>query len=354
MNVFALMTLCVLQLSRLQADPGLTVDRPPQESVQDPGVEAITAEQGLAIQSEVKNPEPQTEPDKPTPKLNAKEQVGELYQEIKIFVTTRGTQFLMDVAAAVATFYFGRMLARMATKIVSEVMEKLGTEPILIKFGANLLYCALLGVIGIASLKMVGVDMTSVTAMIATAGFAIGLALQGSLGNFAAGIMLIIFKPFGVGDEIEASGQTGSVEEVNIFDTILRTNGNVKIIIPNGQITAGTIKNFTAQRIRLIELRVGCGYCDDLKAVKAFLERVLNEDRRVVKTPSPTVAVAELADFSVIFSVKCWVGTKEFGDLRSALLERVKLGFDEEGFTFPYPSRDVYVHQSNAGAAKAA
>ena len=283
-----------------------------------------------------------------------KAQFNAWYDTAMTFVTTEGVGFVIELIAAAAIFYFGRMLARMATKIVSEILERLGTDPILVKFAANLLYCSLLVMISIAALDRVGVPITSVTAMIAAAGFAVGLALQGSLANFAAGIMLIVFKPFSVGDEIEAGGETGIVEEVNIFNTIMRTNGNVKIIVPNGQVTTGTIKNFTAQRIRLIELRVGCGYCDDLKSVKAFLDKLVRGDVRIVTTPPPAVAVAELSDFSVIFSVKCWVGTKEFGEVRSALLERIKLGFDEHGFTFPYPSRDVYVHQSNIGIAKAA
>ncbi len=282
------------------------------------------------------------------------DQLSEWYHTALKFLTEEGIGFAFKLLAAVAIFYFGRMLARMATRIVSEIMERVGTDPILVKFGANLLYCSLLVMISIAALDRLGVPITSVTAMIAAAGFAVGLALQGSLGNFAAGIMLIVFKPFSVGDEIEAGGETGNVEEVNIFNTIMRTNGNVKIIIPNGQVTTGTIKNFTAQRIRLIELKVGCGYCDDLKAVKAFLDKLVRGDVRIVTTPPPTVAVAELSDFSVIFNVKCWVATKEFGDVRSALLERIKLGFDEQGFTFPYPSRDVYVHQTNTGIAKAA
>ncbi len=285
---------------------------------------------------------------------NPQAQITAWYDTAVAFLTEKGVDFALQILAAIAIFYFGRLLARMATRIVSEIMERVGTDPILVKFGANLLYCSMLVMIGIASLNMVGVDVTSVTAMIAAAGFAVGLALQGSLANFAAGIMLIVFKPFSVGDEIEAGGETGNVEEVNIFNTIMRTNGNVKIIVPNGQVTTGTIKNFTAQRIRLIELRVGCGYCDDLKSVKAFLDKLVRGDVRIVTTPPPAVAVAELSDFSVIFSVKCWVGTKEFGEVRSALLERIKLGFDEHGFTFPYPSRDVYVHQSNIGIAKAA
>lgn len=282
------------------------------------------------------------------------DQITEWYHTALKFLTEEGITFAFKLLAAVAIFYFGRMLARMATRIVSEIMERVGTDPILVKFGANLLYCSLLVMISIASLDRLGVPITSVTAMIAAAGFAVGLALQGSLGNFAAGIMLIVFKPFSVGDEIEAGGETGIVDEVNIFNTIMRTNGNVKIIIPNGQVTTGTIKNFTAQRIRLIELKVGCGYCDDLKAVKAFLDKLVRSDVRIVTTPPPAVAVAELSDSSVVFNVKCWVATKEFGEVRSGLLERIKLGFDEQGFTFPYPSRDVYVHQTNTGIAKAA
>lgn len=284
----------------------------------------------------------------------AEAQLTEWYNTIYQFIITQGIQLLFNIIAAAAIFYVGRMLARMATRVASEVMERVGTDPILVKFGSNILYCALLGMISLASLQMLGVKPDSAIAMLAAAGFAVGLALQGSLANFAAGIMLIVFKPFNVSDEIEAGGETGNVEEVNMFNTILRTNGNVKIVIPNGQVTSGTIKNFTAQRIRLIDLKVGCGYCDDLKAVKAFLDRVVRTDTRIVKDPAPAVAVTELADFSVVFTVKCWVATREFGDLRSALLERIKLGFDEEGFTFPYPSRDVYVHQATTSISKAA
>lgn len=282
------------------------------------------------------------------------DQLKEWYHTALEFLTVGGIDFAFKLLAAVAIFYFGRMLARMATRIVSEIMERVGTDPILVKFGTNLLYCTLLVLISIASLDRLGVPITSVTAMIATAGLAVGLALQGSLSNFAAGIMLIVFKPFGVGDEIEAGGETGIVEEVNTFNTIMRTGGNVKIIVPNGKVTTGTIKNFTAQRIRLLDLKVGCGYCDDLTAVKAFLDKLVRSDVRIVTTPPPAVAVADLADFSVVLSVRCWVGIKEFGIVRSSLLERIKLGFDEQGFTFPYPSRDVYVHQTNTGISKAA
>lgn len=376
MNIFAILTLLTLQLSQLPMENEPAFESRTGESLVLP--ETRTADpEALQVRTPVNRSRTTRNEALPTqPPLGAAEdnsttaaegtqhslrnftnpqaQLQEWYHAAYEFITTRGLQLLFNVVAAAVIFFIGRKLARMATQITSEVMERMGTDPILIKFAANLLYCALLGMISLAALKMVGVETDSAIAMIAAAGFAVGLALQGSLANFAAGIMLIVFKPFNVGDEIEAGGQTGNVEEVNMFNTILRTNGNVRIIIPNGQVTSGTIKNFTAQRIRLIELKVGCGYCDDLKAVKAFLDRIVRTDTRVVKDPGPAVAVSELGDFSVVFSVKCWVATREYGDLRSALLERIKLGFDEEGYTFPYPSRDVYVHQSNATISKAA
>jgi small conductance mechanosensitive channel len=376
-NIFALLTLCALQLSQLPVEPDPAFGRraePESVDVQQSPVSTDQGDQVLerltlsleTIAQSLKNPgaAPGTEGKKQEqgdqdnkdkdPPPTAGEQLRQWYDTVYVFVTTRGIELLFKLLAAVAIFYIGRMLARMATRIASEVMERVGTDPILVKFGANLLYFALLTMISLASLKMLEVETNSAIAVLAAAGFAVGLALQGSLANFAAGIMLIVFKPFNVSDEIEAGGETGNVEEVNMFNTILRTNGNVKIVIPNGQVTSGTIKNFTAQRIRLIDLKVGCGYCDDLKAVKAFLDRVVRTDTRIVKDPSPSVAVTELSDFSVVFTVKCWVATREFGDLRSALLERIKMGFDEEGFTFPYPSRDVYVHQANTSIAKAA
>lgn len=353
MNIFALLTLCVLQLSQLPVEPDPAYELPARSTgaAQDRlGSEppVLPAVAPLVDNNTTPPPKPDVLPQ------NAHDQIKAWYDAIYQFITTQGLTLLFNIIAAVAIFFVGRMLARMATRVVSEVMERVGTDPILVKFGSNLLYFALLAMISLASLQMLGVKTDSAIAVIAAAGFAVGLALQGSLANFAAGIMLIVFKPFNVGDEIEAGGETGNVEEVNMFNTILRTNGNVKIVIPNGQVTSGTIKNFTAQRIRLIELKVGCGYCDDLKSVKAFLDRVVRTDTRIVKDPVPSVAVTELSDFSVVFTVKCWVATREYGDLRSALLERIKMGFDEEGFTFPYPSRDVYVHQANTSIAKAA
>lgn len=360
MNIFAWLTLVTLQLGQGPVMPDRQADFSASQSVEPDvspealdrafsGVESRTRGVDSVVAADPPLATPTKEPvADPAQKafIAPQDQFKQWYHDVYGFVTTNGLQLFFNLLAAVVIFFVGRKLAKLATHISAEVMERVGTDPILVKFGSNLLYCALLAMISLASLQVMGVKTDSAVAMIAAAGFAVGLALQGSLANFAAGIMLIVFKPFNVGDEIEAGGQSGSVDEVNMFNTILRTNGNVKIFIPNGQVTSGTIKNFTAQRIRLIDLRIGCGYCDDLPAVKAFLDRVVRTDTRIVKEPAPAVAVAELADSCVVFSVKCWVATREFGIVRSTLLERIKLGFDQEGFTFPYPSRDVYVHQA--------
>jgi small conductance mechanosensitive channel len=263
------------------------------------------------------------------------------------FVTQQGIAFSIKLLAAVLLFYVGKWVSRLVTNFVSRIMETAGADPMLVRFTANVLYFACLVMVTIGALDVLGVPMGSATAVIAAGGFAIGLALQGSLSNFAAGIMLIVFKPFKVGDDIEAGGASGNVEEINIFNTVLKSGGNVQIIVPNGQITAGVIKNNSAFSIRKIELTIGCSYGDDLREVKQFLEKLLGEDRRILKDPAPTVAVVNLAESGVQFQMCPWVKSGEHGKVRSDLIEKIKLGFDERGFTIPFPSRDLYVHTAN-------
>jgi small conductance mechanosensitive channel len=226
------------------------------------------------------------------------------------------------------------------------MLSRAHVDEMLVRFLGNVIYTLLLIIVAIASLQMLGVDVTSVTAILAAAGFAVGMALQGSLSNFAAGIMLIMLKPFKVGDSVSAGGVTGTVEEINVFNTILRTGDNIRQIVPNGQITGGTISNFTAEARRRIDLKVTCGYGDDLRAVKGFLEDLVRADTRILNEPKPSVAVENLAEFAVEISVQAWVRTKEHGPVKAELLERIKLGFDERGFTIPFPSRDVYMHHA--------
>jgi small conductance mechanosensitive channel len=206
----------------------------------------------------------------------------------------------------------------------------------------------LLIVVCIASLGCLGVDTTSASAILAAAGFAVGMALQGSLGNIASGVMLVVFKPFKVGDYVNLGGTGGTVVEIQMFSTVLLTPDNVRIIVPNGNITSGAISNYSAENKRRIDLVVGCGYNDDLKAVRQFLENTVAAESRILTEPQPVVAVAELADSSVNFIVRPWVSSGEYWAVKYDLTERIKLGFDEFGFTIPFPSRDLFVHQSDA------
>jgi small conductance mechanosensitive channel len=266
--------------------------------------------------------------------------------EIKAFLQLQGLQLAVNAGAAILIFVLGRWLAKFASRLAGMMLLRARVDEMLVRFLTNVLNTLLLVVVGMASLEMLGVNVNSLTAILAAAGFAVGMALQGSLSNFAAGIMLILLKPFKVGDSVAAAGTNGTVEEINIFNTILRTGDNVKLIVPNGQITAGTISNFTAEARRRIDLKVTCGYQDDLRAVKKFLDELIHTDDRILKDPAPSVAVENLAEFAVELSVHAWVRTKDFGGVKSSILERIKLGFDERGFTIPFPSRDVYMHHA--------
>ncbi|MDA1052993.1 MAG: mechanosensitive ion channel [Planctomycetota bacterium] len=250
---------------------------------------------------------------------------------------------LINLLIAGVIFLIGRWVARAVTRIVAGIARQAKLDETLVKFLENIVYVVLMIVVITAALDRVGVPTTSFAAILAAAGFAIGFALQGSLGNFAAGVMLIVFKPFKVGDFVEAGGSSGVVEEVHIFNTLMRTGDNIQIIVPNGSITSGTITNFSAKATRRIDLVIGCGYDDDLKAVKQFLQAVLEADERVLQDPEPVVAVSELGDSSINFVVRPWVNSADYWATRCDLLETIKLGFDERGFSIPYPQRDVHV-----------
>ena len=281
-----------------------------------------------------------------TAPVDATGKISQWIESGREFIQTQGPQFAVNIIGAIVVFFVGKWVARLLTGIVSRMLDRAKLEPMLVRFASNVLYYLLLAVVVMAALDMVGVDTTSFAAILAAAGFAIGMALQGSLGNFAAGVMLIMFKPFRVGDFVEAGGTSGTVEEIQIFNTLMRTGDNRLIIIPNGQITGGTITNYSAKPNRRIDLVFGCGYGDDLPAVKSFLMSVLEDDPRVLDDPAPAVAVADLGDSSVNFNVRPWVRSEDYWAVRADLTERIKLGFDERGFNFPYPSQDVYMHQS--------
>ncbi len=257
----------------------------------------------------------------------------------------------INLVLALVIFIVGRWIARAVTNAVGRLMKKGGMDESLVDFLGNLIFAALLVVVIIAALDQLGVDTTSVMAIFATAGLAVGLALKDSLGNLAAGVMLVLFKPFKLGDFIEAGGVTGVVESIRIFSTLLRTGDNREITVPNGQIYGGTIVNFSARDTRRIDLIFGIGYDDDIRQAKQLIEEVMAADERILKDPAAVVMVAELADSSVNLAVRPWVASADYWDVRAAMLENIKITFDEAGISIPYPQTDVHLFSVDEQAA---
>ena len=256
-----------------------------------------------------------------------------------------GTQYGLKIVGALAIFILGRIVIGIITGVVRRLMQKSKVDETLTKFVVSLTKIALMAFVVIAALSTLGIQTGSFIAVIGAAGLAVGFALQGSLSNFAAGVMLIIFRPFKAGDYVEAGGSSGTVEEIGIFSTIMKTPDNKKIIIPNSGVTGSNIVNYSAKETRRIDLVFGIGYNDDLRKAKQILERLLQEDDRVLKDPAPVVAVSELADSSVNFIVRPWVKSSDYWAFYWDLNEKVKITFDAEGISIPYPQQDVHIHQ---------
>jgi len=253
--------------------------------------------------------------------------------------------FGMRVLIAVVIFIVGRWIANLITKMVKRAMAKADVEETLSNFLGNLIYYVLLVAVVIATINQVGIQTTSLLAVLGAAGLAIGLALQGSLSNFAAGVMIVGFRPYKVGDFIEAGGVTGVVEQVQIFTTIMRTGDNKKIIVPNSQIMAGEITNYSANPTRRVDLVAGCGYEDDLDQVRKVLEDIIASDDRILEDPAPTIAVSELADSSVNFIVRPWVNSGDYWGVYFDVTEQIKKRFDAAGISIPYPQTDVHLYR---------
>jgi small conductance mechanosensitive channel len=249
------------------------------------------------------------------------------------------------VLKALATLVIGWIVVTIITGVVRRLMVKSKVDPTLSGFVGKLTYIILMTLVVISAIQMLGVATTSFIAVIGAAGLAIGFALQGSLANFAAGTMLIIFRPFKIGDYVEAGGVGGIVEELEVFVTTLRTPDNKKVIVPNAIISGGTITNYSANPTRRIDLVFGISYDDDLKKAKKILEDILAKDDRILKEPVAIIAVAELADSSVNFVVRPWVKTADYWDVHFDLTEAVKVEFDAQGISIPFPQQDVHMHQ---------
>ncbi|SEA46616.1 small conductance mechanosensitive channel [Desulfuromusa kysingii] len=251
---------------------------------------------------------------------------------------------------AIIVFIVGRIAARIITNIVVKMMQKSKVDETLVKFTKTVIYVALMVFVILAALGKLGIETTSFAAIIAAAGLAIGLSLQGTLGNFASGFMLILFRPFKVGDFVEAGGVSGIVEEIQIFSTKMRTGDNKEITVPNGQIVGTTITNYSAKETRRVDMVIGVSYNDDLKKVRAVLEDILSSDERILKDPAPTIGVSELADSSVNFVVRPWVKSADYWSVLFEIQEEIKIRFDAEGISIPYPQHDLHVVKDEVAA----
>jgi small conductance mechanosensitive channel len=240
------------------------------------------------------------------------------------------------------------------SRFIEKTMAKGNTDRTLTTFVKNLSYITLLTFVIIAALGRLGIQTISFIAVIRAAGLAIGLALQGALANFAAGVLMIIFRPFKAGDYVDAGGAMGTVQQVQIFNTIMHTPDNRRVIVPNALITAGTITNFSANDTRRVDLVVGVSYDDDLRKAKQILEDIVTRDPRVLKEPAPVVAVSELGDSSVNIVVRPWVNAADYWGVYFGLTEQFKLQLDENGITIPYPQRDVHVKNGHIASASVA
>ncbi|MEM1296338.1 MAG: mechanosensitive ion channel domain-containing protein [Verrucomicrobiota bacterium] len=265
------------------------------------------------------------------------------FSQIKLLVLP----FAIQVVVAIAIFVIGRWVAKWIVERVRKILEKADRAPILVNFIANILSALLYLVIVVAALGQLGVDTTSLVALVGAAGLAVGLALQDSLKNFAAGVMLVVFRPFKTGHFIEAAGVAGVVEKIEIFSSTLRTLDNREIIVPNGEIYSGPITNASARDTRRVDMMFGIGYDDDLRKAKGILQSLIDDDERVLKDPAPFLAVGELADSSVNFLVRPWVKAEDYFSFKCDFTEAVKLHFDKEGISIPYPQMDVHLPAGN-------
>ena len=265
--------------------------------------------------------------------------MDKVYDKIIDFLTTYG----LKIIGAIIILIVGYWLAKIIARLLGKAMIKAKIEPTLTSFVQHLCEITILVFVVLAALQKLGVQTTNFAVIVGAAGLAIGFALQGSLSNFAAGVMLVIFKPFKVGDFIEAAGKSGTVKEIQIFNTILNSPDNVRIIIPNGQVTGSNIMNYTVNGTRRIDLVIGVSYEDDLKKTQQVIEKIISGDNRILKEPAYTVAVSELADSSVNFVVRPWVKAGDYWAVRFDLIEKIKLALDQNGITIPFPQRDVHI-----------
>jgi len=273
-------------------------------------------------------------------------------ESIRIFLENSDFQQLtlgwgLKIITALLIFVVGRWISRWVVKAFRRTLELAEMDVTLVSFLGNVVNAVLLTAVVITALQSLGMPVASLVVVLGAAGLAIGLALKDSLGNFAAGVMLVMFRPFTRGDYVEVAGVAGTVQDVRIFSTILTTPDNRQVIIPNGQVAADTITNYNAHDTRRVDLVFGVGYDDDLKVARNVLERICSEHPLVLDDPATNILISNLGDSSVDFTVRAWTKSADYGTVKGDLLEAAKAELEAAGCNIPYPQTDVHLHQVN-------
>lgn len=263
----------------------------------------------------------------------------EILDQIYMWLISNGMRFLGAVAFLIIGLWISKVFVKQAVKIMTKKNVDLG----LVSFSKSLINIALKALVIISVMGMVGIEMTSFIAILGAAGLAIGLAFQGTLGNFAGGVMILIFKPYKVGEFIEAQGYQGVVSEIQIFNTVLTSVDNKVIIIPNGGLSTGSLINFTREETRRVDWTFGVAYGSDYVRVHKMIEGVLNEDKRVLKDPAIFIGLGEMADSSINLTTRAWVKTEDYWDVFFETNEKIYSLFTKEGIEIPFPQMDVHV-----------
>lgn len=254
-----------------------------------------------------------------------------------------GTTYGLQIIGAILILILGRIAAGICRGVVKRLLEKGKADPAIVSFAASLIYILVLVFAVLAALAKFGIQTASFVAILGAAGFAVGFALQGSLSNFAAGVLILAFRPFRVGDFIDAAGVMGGVKDIHLFTTILATPDNVQIIVPNSKLYGDIIKNYSANETRRIDLVIGIGYGSSIQKAHEIIEGLLKEDTRILSDPAPQIAVSELADSSVNFVVRPWVKAADYWNVRFDLTRKIKEAFDEKGIEIPFPQTTVHM-----------
>ena len=271
-------------------------------------------------------------------------------ENISTWLSENATDWGIKIAIAIAIFLIGKFIARTISNLIQKALQRSSTDAMLVSFLGNIVYGILLVAVVLAAIDSLGVNVISLLAILGAAGLAIGLALKDSLSNFASGVMIIIFRPFNIGDYITAGGSSGVVDDIGLFCTLLHTGDNQRIILPNSAIMGGTILNTSALPTRRIDLVIGIGYDDNIAEARDIIMGIIESDERILEDPAPSVAVGELGESSINLSLYPWVKSEDYWSVRPDLLEKIKVNFDEAGISIPYPQQDVHMHEVKSAA----